>query len=105
MQKKLRQEKACSKGIDVSFARRGFRVISWFVFLGEKPSTKSHEESANSKSHSHEIRNKRLSHPENHLRAVRKKPCFGGPAPSVALASASTAVKNCEAILFAAPSI
>src|SRR5437868_4741259 len=45
------------------------------------------------------------SHPENHLRAVRKKPCLGGGSPVSVFASASIAVKNCEAIIRAAPRI
>ena len=43
------------------------------------------------------------SHPENHLRAVRKKPCFGGAAPGAVFASASNAVKNCDDIILAVP--
>lgn len=42
---------------------------------------------------------RRRNHPENHLRAVRKKPCLGGS--PVLMASASNAVKNCAAIILA----
>ena len=44
-----------------------------------------------------------LSHPENHLRAVRKKPCCGGGSPTAVFASAPKLVKNCAAIIFAVP--